>query len=112
MVAVAESTIGSIQVTGEGRPIVLMTDHQTTGGYPKIATVISADMSALGRKAIGSKVVFERVSLSEATCAHRIMATETANLQNRVRPVDAQGADLDANLWASNLISGVACALG
>ena len=39
---------GSIQIPGDGQPIVLLADRQTTGGYPKIATVISADMPALG----------------------------------------------------------------
>src|SRR5262249_28173619 len=38
---------GSIQVPGDGQPIVLLADRQTTGGYPKIATVISADLPAL-----------------------------------------------------------------
>ena len=42
---------GSIQVPGNGQPIVLLADRQTTGGYPKIATVISADMPALGAAA-------------------------------------------------------------
>ena len=45
---------GSIQVPGNGLPIVLLADRQTTGGYPKIATVISADMPALGRLAPGA----------------------------------------------------------
>ncbi len=49
---------GSIQVPGNGQPIVLLADHQTTGGYPKIATVISADLPALGRLPIGSKISF------------------------------------------------------
>ena len=40
---------GSIQVPGNGLPIILLADRQTTGGYPKIATVISADLPALGR---------------------------------------------------------------
>ena len=47
---------GSIQVPGNGQPIVLMADRQTTGGYPKIATVISADVPELGRLSIGSKI--------------------------------------------------------
>ena len=46
---------GSIQVPGNGLPIVLLADRQTTGGYPKIATVISADIPALGRLTPGAK---------------------------------------------------------
>ena len=40
---------GAIQVPGDGQPIILMADHQTTGGYTKIATVISADLAKLTR---------------------------------------------------------------
>ena len=52
---------GSIQVPGNGLPIVLLADRQTTGGYPKIATVISADLPALGRMTPGAKIAFEVV---------------------------------------------------
>ncbi len=47
---------GSIQMPGNGQPIVLLADRQTTGGYPKIATVISADLPALGRLPVGAKI--------------------------------------------------------
>ncbi len=50
---------GSIQVPGDGQPIILMADRQTTGGYPKkIATVISADIPALGRVRLGIEHYF------------------------------------------------------
>ena len=62
---------GSIQVPGNGLPIVLLADRQTTGGYPKIATVISADMPALGRLTPGAKVAFEAVDIAAAEAAHR-----------------------------------------
>ena len=103
---------GSIQVTGEGQPIVLMRDHQTTGGYPKIATVISADISALGRKAIGSTIIFERVSMAAAVLANRAMTAEISEIAAHVRPIQASGVDLNAILGASNLISGFVCAFG
>ena len=54
---------GSVQVPGNGQPIVLLADRQTTGGYPKIATVISADLPALGRLPIGAKIRFESVTI-------------------------------------------------
>jgi biotin-dependent carboxylase-like uncharacterized protein len=54
---------GSIQVPGNGLPIVLLADRQTTGGYPKVATVISADMPALGRMTPGSKVAFAAIDI-------------------------------------------------
>lgn len=60
---------GSIQVPGSGQPIVLMVDNPTTGGYPKIATVISSDISTLGRRAPGRKVRFVAVTIDEAHVA-------------------------------------------
>ncbi|MGI9303373.1 MAG: hypothetical protein ACR2RB_11790, partial [Gammaproteobacteria bacterium] len=57
---------GAIQVPGSGQPIVLLADHQTTGGYPKIATVISADLPAVGRLKPGDPIRFHEVSVEEA----------------------------------------------
>jgi len=60
---------GSIQVPGSGQPVVLMVDNPTTGGYPKIATVISSDVPALGRRAPGRKVRFVAVTIDDAHAA-------------------------------------------
>ena len=57
---------GSIQVTGDGMPIVLMADRGTTGGYTKIATVASVDLSRLAQAAPGDRVRFVRVGVDEA----------------------------------------------
>jgi len=57
---------GAIQVPGSGKPIVLMADAQTTGGYPKIATVTTPDVSRLGQAKPGDKIRFGKVSLREA----------------------------------------------
>jgi biotin-dependent carboxylase-like uncharacterized protein len=57
---------GAIQVPGSGLPIVLMVDNPTTGGYPKIATVISADVPVLGRRNPGQTIRFAAVDVSEA----------------------------------------------
>jgi antagonist of KipI len=51
-------TFGSIQLLPNGQSIVLMADHQTTGGYPRIAHVISADLPKLAQKSPGDEVVF------------------------------------------------------
>ncbi len=51
---------GSIQIPGDGQPIVLLADRQTTGGYPKIASVISADIPALGRLKPATRSDFNR----------------------------------------------------
>ncbi len=52
------AVFGSIQITGNGQPIVLMADRQTTGGYAKIATVITEDLSLLAQAAAGTAVQF------------------------------------------------------
>lgn len=58
--------IGSVQVPASGQPIVMLADHQTTGGYPKIATVIQADLPLLAQIVPGDYVRFDAVSLAEA----------------------------------------------
>ena len=57
---------GSIQVPGNGIPIILLADHQTTGGYTKIATVISADLPKLARLRPGQSIRFQAISVEEA----------------------------------------------
>jgi biotin-dependent carboxylase-like uncharacterized protein len=62
---------GSIQVPGDGMPIILLADHQTTGGYTKIATVIQADIPALSSRKSGQIVRFTAVSVDEAETLSR-----------------------------------------
>lgn len=57
---------GAIQVPSAGKPIIMMADRQTTGGYTKIATVISADFRILAQLKAGDKVRFEKVSIGAA----------------------------------------------
>lgn len=59
-------TFGTVQVPPDGQPIVLMADRQTTGGYPKIAQVVSADWPLLAQASLGGTVRFRLVSLHEA----------------------------------------------
>lgn len=56
---------GSIQITSAGLPIVMMADHQTTGGYAKIATVIKEDLPKLAQARPGDHVVFQKVEIEE-----------------------------------------------
>jgi antagonist of KipI len=58
--------MGSIQLPPSGEPILLMADHQTTGGYPQIASVITADLSLAGQLAPGDWVEFTVCSRREA----------------------------------------------
>ena len=62
----AAVTYGTIQVPSNGQPIVLMADRQTTGGYAKIAQVISTDLSILAQCTPGTRIFFKLVSLEEA----------------------------------------------
>jgi antagonist of KipI len=58
--------LGAIQVPPDGQPIILFVEHQTTGGYPKIANVISADFHAVGQLRPRDQVRFEQVSIDAA----------------------------------------------
>jgi biotin-dependent carboxylase-like uncharacterized protein len=98
---------GSIQVPGNGQPIVLMADRQTIGGYPKIATVISADLPELGRLSIGSKIVFEQVTLEAAQALRRGMLSYLDDLREHIVPISRTSAEVAPLLFDHNLISGV-----
>jgi antagonist of KipI len=74
--------IGSLQVPGSGQPVLLMADRQTTGGYPKIATVISADIGIAGQAAPGDQLTFRLCSPADAISAliaaeRELLAIET-----------------------------------
>ena len=56
-------TKGSIQIPGDGQPIVLLSDHPTIGGYPKIGNVITADYDKLVQKIPGTTIKFKLVDL-------------------------------------------------
>jgi len=58
--------LGAIQVLPNGQPVVLMADRQTVGGYPKIATLISADIPKAAQLTIGDRVRFKTITLEEA----------------------------------------------
>ncbi len=98
---------GSIQVPGNGQPIVLLVDRQTAGGYPKIATVVSADMPALGRVPIGAKIMFEPVTIEAAQVLRRQFVAEMETLSDRIVPLRRSGPATVPTLFESNLISGV-----
>jgi antagonist of KipI len=105
-------TFGTIQIPPSGQPIVLMADRQTTGGYPKIATVISADLPALGRARIGDKIAFEAVSLEEAQELRREHLRELDRIPECVVPLTRSFDELSEFLFRSNLISGAVNAHG
>jgi allophanate hydrolase len=78
---------GSIQVPGNGLPIVLLADRPTTGGYPKIATVASADVPAFGRLRPGAAIGFDAISVEDAEAARRELEARLAALRARLEVV-------------------------
>src|SRR5436190_809953 len=97
---------GSIQVPGTRLPIVLLADRQTTGGYPKIATVISADLPALGRVGPGTTLAFAAVSVETAQAARRKLEDEVAAWRPRLAAAKPDSSD-EQRLYELNLVSGV-----
>ena len=59
-------TMGSVQVPGHGAPIIMMADRQTTGGYTKIATVITSDINIVGQLKPGDSISFKSIGIVEA----------------------------------------------
>ena len=102
---------GSIQVPGSGQPIVLLADHQTTGGYPKIATVISADLPVIGRCRPGDKLRFTSVTAEAAEDLHREAEGRFAELVAALEPLSECNSPDQASLLEQNLISGVVSGL-
>jgi biotin-dependent carboxylase-like uncharacterized protein len=98
-------TPGVIQVPGDGRPIILLADCQTVGGYPKIATVIGADLPRLAHAGPGQTLRFVEVDIEEALAARRRAATALAECIASIVP-DAAEFDFDA-LYGANLVDGV-----
>ena len=71
---------GAIQVPADGNPIVMLSDHGTIGGYPKIGVVISADYDKLTQLSPGSKIKFQEIELSDAETLFKLYEMETQNL--------------------------------
>lgn len=97
---------GSIQVPGNGQPIVLLNDAHTAGGYPKIATVISIDLPLLGLQRTGTVYRFKALSVDEAIAAVRLQAIDVQNAISRMVPVRDFTLTTEM-LLAHNLIDGV-----
>ena len=86
---------GAVQVSADGQPIVMLADHQTTGGYAKIATVISADLPALAQLRPGQRVCFTFVTPARAVQAARqqadkLLAAARENAENDRKKIVAE----------------------
>jgi allophanate hydrolase subunit 2 len=94
---VSDGTVdGSIQVPGNGAPIVLMPDRGTSGGYPKIATVISADLGRLAQIPPGTGFRFKMVSMAEAQAEARKFAQLLGSLPERLRAIESVELNIEA----------------
>ncbi len=76
--------LGTVQVPAGGQPIVLMVDHQTTGGYPKLAELIGADAPLIAQVPPGGAVRFVATKLDEADAARAALAQRAAELIERI----------------------------
>ena len=76
--------VGTVQVPPGGQPIVLMADHQTTGGYPKIAEAIAADVPMLAQLAPGASLRFAPATLAEADAAREALGARVDTLVQRI----------------------------
>jgi biotin-dependent carboxylase-like uncharacterized protein len=104
---VSDGTVtGSIQVPGSGQPIVLMPDRGTAGGYPKIATVISADIGRFAQICVGQSLHFRAISIEDAQAEARRFDQYLKSLSTRISEVNDVALDLAA-LQNANL-AGVA----
>ena len=75
---------GVIQVPADGNPIIMLSDHGTIGGYPKIGVVISADYDKLVQLTPGSVIKFQEVDLNSAETLFKLYDLETQNLISRI----------------------------
>jgi len=102
---------GGMQVPGNGLPLILLADRQTTGGYPKIATVISWDLPRLVQCRPGTRLRFAPVERAEAVRIARAADAEFRALIAKLRPAGLAGLD-SSELLAVNLVDGVVDARG
>ncbi len=75
---------GVIQVPADGNPIIMLSDHGTIGGYPKIGVVASVDYERLIQLSPGSKIKFKEIELSDAETLFKLYEMETLNLLSQI----------------------------
>jgi biotin-dependent carboxylase-like uncharacterized protein len=99
---------GTVQVPGSRQPILLLAERQSTGGYPKIATVVTASLPTAGQLRPGDTLAFRAVTVGEAVAMRRAQAAALASLPGRLVPAVRDPASLRAeDLLGRNLVSGV-----
>lgn len=99
---------GDVQITGDGAPCVLLAECQTTGGYPRIGTVIPCDLPRLVQAPAGAVLRFRFIPLAEAVTVESAARAHIAGLHRTLRPLVRDPRDL-SDLLSYQLISGVTC---
>jgi allophanate hydrolase subunit 2 len=102
---------GMIQVPPSGQAIILLNDRQTTGGYPKIATVITADLPRVGRLIPTRQLRFAPVTPAEGVQLARERARDFERILATARPVGRQAHLTTDLLLSTNLVGGVVTAM-
>lgn len=100
---------GDIQITGDGAPFVLMYECQTTGGYPRIGTVIPCDLPRVAQAQMGATIRFEFVEMAEAIALQTRFLSELKSLPSKVMPLVRDPANI-RDLLGYQLISGAVSA--
>ena len=100
---------GDIQITGDGAPYVLMCESQTTGGYPRIATVLPCDLPRVAQAPAGASITFTFVTLEEAVALERRAAADVKAMPGRATPLVRDPAGM-RDLLTYNLVGGVVSA--
>lgn len=100
---------GSIQVSGDGVATVLLSDHQTTGGYPKIATVVSSQLDGLAQQRSRSQITFASIAPAAAIESVRMRRRRQ---EEYLANLKAKPMTLAQRLMAANLIDGVVSGAG
>ena len=97
---------GDIQITGDGSPFVLLAECQTTGGYPRIGTVIAADLPRVAQAAAGAVLRFAFIDIAQGRDIDARERRRIAALRGAVRPLLRDPATI-RDLLSYQLISGV-----
>ncbi|WP_299729046.1 biotin-dependent carboxyltransferase family protein [uncultured Tateyamaria sp.] len=101
---------GDIQITGDGTPFVLMAESQTTGGYPRIGTVLPCDLPRVAQAPAGADVRFAFVTLEDGAAIQARANAEQAKLPGTVTPLVRDPATMQ-DLLSYQLVGGVVSAM-
>lgn len=97
---------GDIQITGDGTPFVLMAECQTTGGYPRIGTVLPCDLPRVAQAPAGAGLRFQFVTLEDGAAIQARSDAELRKLTNRVTPLVRDPASMQ-DLLSYQLVGGM-----